>query len=72
MVKPKQNGFVKTGAVIKETVSKVVERPPIDKIEIWCTACSANYSANKKDNKGELTEQQLCPHTILKKVKYNA
>ena len=60
------------GEAVRESVSKIVERPPVERITIYCTSCTKNYSANRKDNKGLLIKQQLCPHTILEEVKYNA
>lgn len=43
-------------------------KPTVKEIIIWCVSCTQNFTMSKKNNKGELIEQQVCPHTILKKV----
>ena len=57
---------------IKETISKVVDRPPVQNVKVFCTACDQAFLAIKKDNIGHLIEQQLCPHIIFREAKYNA
>ena len=52
----------------QKTEKKPKVKPTVKGIIIWCTACTKNYTVFKKNNKGELIEQQVCPHTILKKV----
>lgn len=43
-------------------------KPLIKSIIIWCTVCGSNYTVIKKDNKGVLIEQGICPHAVFKKV----
>ena len=47
---------------------KPKRKPAVKEIIIWCVSCTQNFTMSKKNNKGELIEQQVCPHTILKKV----
>lgn len=56
----------------KKTNKEKVVRPTINYVMVYCTMCTSNFKAFKKNNIGELIEQQLCPHTIYKEVKFNA
>ena len=43
-------------------------KPAVKEIIIWCVSCNQNFTVLKKDNKGVLIKQQVCPHTIFQKV----
>ncbi len=43
-------------------------KPVVKSIIIWCVSCTQNFTVIKKNNKGELIRQQVCPHTIFEKV----
>ncbi len=62
----------KTLGKVKRSISKVIDRPPVQSMTVFCTACTATFTAIKKDNIGHLIEQQLCPHIIFREAKYNA
>jgi len=56
-------------------VEKILARSPptkrskdlkIKSLKFWCTACTHSFEIFKKNNKGELIEQQICPHMIYK------
>ena len=53
---------------IVKSQKKPTKKPFIKSFIIWCTACGSNYTVDRKNDKGELIEQQICPHAILKKV----
>jgi len=55
-------------AAQKREKEKPKTKPTVKSIIIWCVSCTQNFTINKKNNKGEMVEQQVCPHTILKKV----
>ena len=46
----------------------MVDYSPVQSVEIYCTACTKRFILRKKDDKGILVRQQVCPHTILEIV----
>jgi len=49
---------------------KKIKKPPVESIEIFCSACTQRFILRKKDDSGKLIEQYCCPHTVLRKVNY--
>ena len=53
---------------ISKNLSKQKSRASVKAIIFYCVPCSRSYTAIRKNEKGEMVEQQVCQHTTLKKV----
>jgi len=53
---------------ISKALKKQKSRASVKSIILYCVPCTRSYTIITKDDKGEMIEQQVCQHTIFKKV----
>ena len=51
-------------------IKKEKKEKKLKSIIIYCTPCTRSYTILKKNEKGDIAEQQVCPHTVFRQVLY--